>query len=278
MIRSIIVAIDNTEASRTARELAIRIAGEHRATLSGVGVVDRPWITAPTPMPIGGSAYKQRRDEVLLEKNRAALRQRLAEFHERCAAAGIECREIGAEGVPHEQIERAALRHDLIVIGRDTDFRDTEHPDIAETVTRLLRDTPRPVLVVPAALPPGDRIVIAYDGGLQASRAMHMFLLLGLVGGRELHIVNVAERESDALATAQRACGLCEAHGIAAVPYGIEASGHPADVLIGALGGLGAGLLVMGAFSRHGLVHRVFVGSATRRLLEACPVPLFIYH
>ncbi len=278
MIKSIVVAVDNTEASRAAEALALRIAVEHQAAVTGMGIVDRPWITAPTPMPIGGGAYKQHRDEVLLEKNREAVRQLLKSFRERCSAADVRTREIDAEGVPHEVIEQEACRHDLIVIGRDTDFHDSEHPSIAETVTRLLRNNPRPVLVVPGHQPPGDRLVVAFDGGIQASRAMHLFVLLGLATDREVHIVNVADSASKARANAERALGLFETHGIRAQVHGIEASAHPADVLIGNLAGLGAGMLVMGAFSQHGLLHRVFVGSVTRRLLEAGPVPLFVYN
>lgn len=277
MIKSIIVAVDDTQASRTAQDLAIRIAAEHGASLSGIGVVDRPRITTPTAAPIGGSAFKQHRDEVLLEKEHAAVAARLAAFHKICGSAGVACREMDVEGVPHEQIEREAYRHDLIVIGRDTDFHEHEHPDIAETVTRLLRDNPRPVLVVPPHAVSGVEIVVAFDGSLPSSRAAHLALLLGLTRGK-VHVVNVSHTESDAMAQAERLCGLFDAHGVSALPHAIAATAHPADVLIGAIDGLDAGMLVMGAFSGHGLVHRIFVGSATRRLLEACPVPLFVYH
>ena len=277
MIKSIIVAVDESAPSQAAQDLAMRIASENGASLTGMGVVDRPWITHGTATPIGGGAFKQHRDEVLLEKNRATVEARLVAFHERCGAAGIASSELGVEGVPHEQISREACRHDLIVIGRDTDFHDTEHPDFAETVTRLLRENPRPVLVVPGNRAPGEKIVVAFDGGLQASRAAHLFLLLGLARG-EVHIVNVQHDQPTADREAERAAALFRAHGVDVVPHGIVSRDHPADVLVQTVGRIGAGMMVMGAFSDHGLIHRIFVGSATRRLLESCPVPLFVYH
>ena len=55
MIRRILVAIDGTPASRVAQDLAIAIAKRQAAAVTGVGVVDRSWATAPQAVPIGGS-------------------------------------------------------------------------------------------------------------------------------------------------------------------------------------------------------------------------------
>ena len=277
MVRSILLAIDDTEPSRAAQELAIEIAVEHQARVTGVAVVDRPWITTPTATPIGGGAYKQHRDEVLLGKNRAAVEQRLAEFHERCASSGIRSEELHLEGVPHERIEQESCRHDLIVIGRDTDFHDSEFPDIADTVTRLLHDNPRPIMVVPAQRSSRGSVVVAFDGGLQASRAAHIALLLGLAR-EDVHVVSIAGTESEARDLAGRAVALFAAHGVPAVAHGLASDGNPADALVRFLSPMQTRMLVMGAFSKRGLMHRIFVGSATHRLLEACPAPLFVYH
>jgi hypothetical protein len=40
------------------RGICIAIAKQRSAAITGVGVVDRPWATAPRAVPIGGSAYK----------------------------------------------------------------------------------------------------------------------------------------------------------------------------------------------------------------------------
>lgn len=56
MIRRILVAVDETPAGHVALDLAIEIAKRRSAAITGVGVVDRPWATAPQAVPIGGSA------------------------------------------------------------------------------------------------------------------------------------------------------------------------------------------------------------------------------
>src|SRR3546814_6059134 len=84
MVKSIVVTLDGTESSRAAQDVAARLAKEHGAALVGVGVLDVPWITAPQARPIGAGAYKERRDEALLEKGRAEIRRRLDDFHAFC--------------------------------------------------------------------------------------------------------------------------------------------------------------------------------------------------
>ncbi len=278
MVKSIVVALDGTESSRAAQDLAIYLAKTHGAALTGLSVLDVPWITAPQARPIGTGIYKDHRDETLLTNARSMQRKRLEDFHAVVEREGLTCREISREGVPHEQLDREASSHDLIVIGRDTNFYGEREHHIDASTERLLRDNPRPIVVVPAERPPGDTVVVAYDGSIQAARAMHMFVLLGLAAGRLVHVVSLDADQNRALELAGRACELFHEHGIKVQAHGIRTTSHPADVLLGLLDGLNAGMLVMGAFSHHGLVHRIFVGSATARLLQRCPAPLFIHH
>lgn len=278
MMKSIVVALDGTESSRAAQDFAIRVAKLHDAKLTGLGVLDVPWITAPQAVPIGAGAFKYQRDEALLKRGRAQLLQRLQEFRTAVEGEGLACREISREGVPHEQFLKESDKHDLIIVGRDTNFYGEREHHIDASVERLLRDNPRPVIVVPAGRPPGDTVVVAYDGSIQSARAMHMFVLLGLAKGRMVHVVSLHEDESKAQELAGTGCELFQAHGIETKAHGIHTTAHPSDVLLGLLAGLNAGVLVMGAFSHHGLVHRIFVGSATSRLLQRCPAPLFIHH
>ena len=107
---------------------------------------------------------------------------------------------------------------------------------------------------------------------------MHMFVLLGLADGREVHILTVRDSEAEAQSVAERAAELFRSHDIPVVANGIGSTASPAEALLAALDGMQAGMMVMGAFSYHGLVHRIFVGSATRSLLDRCPVSLFVYH
>ena len=203
MIRRILVAIDETPASRVAQDLAIAIAKQRSAAITGVGVVDRPWATAPQAVPIGGSAYKVHRDQVVLDELRHEVEAILRTFSEACRTAGVLFSTVEVEGAPARAIESEAEGCDLIVIGKDTNFHFEAEPDMTETVARLIRENARPVLVTSAGKPTGDKVLVCYDGSVQASRAMHMFVLLGLAHDREVHLVSVA-RTKEALSADQQ--------------------------------------------------------------------------
>ncbi len=202
----------------------------------------------------------------------------MAEFEADCATAGVIYGAIEAEGVPHELIEAEADSHDLIVIGRETNFHGVEKHDIANVVQRLLRDNPRPVVMAPPAPQTNGRVIVAFDGSRESSRAMHMYILLGLAREQEAHVVSIAADRAAAAETAAKGAGLFRSHGFAAEAHGIAARGNPADVILSQVETMDAGMLVMGAFARHSVVHNILVGSATRRLLHDCPAPVFVHH
>ena len=84
------------------------------------------------------------------------------------------------------------------MLGRQTHFRFgwEEEPDV--TLSKVLADSPRPVVAVPDEPEDGEAVVVAYDGSLQAARALYAFEASGLGQGREIHVVSVAGDKKDA--------------------------------------------------------------------------------
>jgi len=67
MIKSILVILDDSKSSESAKELSVNLAKSYKASLTGIGVLDAPWITTPEAIPLGGVAFKVDLDEQLLE-------------------------------------------------------------------------------------------------------------------------------------------------------------------------------------------------------------------
>jgi nucleotide-binding universal stress UspA family protein len=277
VLRSILVALDATAASAAAQELALRLAQRFASEITGITVLDRSYITAPTAVGIGGMAYKEHRDQVKLEEAKAFLARLEATFRQRCEEAGVSGQVIEAEGRPHKLIERESGRHDLLVIGKDTDFHFDFADSTSETVQRLLKENPRPLLVCPEQACEGDPIVAAYDGSLRASRALHMLILLGLADGSKVHVVSVAGDEAEAQQQASYATELFVKHGIEAIAHGIGSHAAPGDIVLAQAEVLRAGMVAFGASGQNALQSWI-LGSASSRLLDACPCPLFVHH
>jgi nucleotide-binding universal stress UspA family protein len=276
VLRSILVALDATAASAAAQALALRLTQQFGGQITGIAVLDRDYITAPTAVGIGGMAYKEHRDRVKLEEAKAVLARLEEAFQLRCEEAGVNWRVCEAEGKPHKLIEMESGRHDLLVIGKDTDFHFDFADSTSDTVQRLLKENPRPLLVCPESARETGPIVAAYDGSLRASRALHMLILLGLADDRQVHVVSVADDEAEARQHASYATELFVKHGIDATAHGVASDAAPADIVLAQAAVLQAGMVAFGA-SGHGPLQGWLLGSASSQLLDACPCPSFVH-
>jgi nucleotide-binding universal stress UspA family protein len=277
VLRSILVALDDTQASSQAQQLAIEMAMRLDSQITGLAILDRAHITSPTPVGIGGMAFKLHRDQVKLEEAKSFLQRLEKSFEQSCEAIGATWQVIEAEGLPHKLIERESGRHDLLVIGKDTDFHFDVDPSTADTVQRLLRDNPRPLLVCPEQAASDGPILATYDGSTRASRALHMLVLLEFARGRPVHLFSVAADQQTAEQRARYPAELFAKHGYQATPHGIGSQADPADIVLAEAEALGATLIAMGA-SGHRPLHDFFLGSTTQRVLNSCPCALFVHH
>jgi nucleotide-binding universal stress UspA family protein len=253
MLRSVLVGVDGSEYSTAAVELGIQWAQRSGAVLVGLGIIDAPTISKPEPVPLGGSADKGHRDASLLMDASHKVGQFLEDCARRCAEADVACQILQDIGLPAEQILLEAQRYDLIMLGQHTffHFETQQQPD--ETLQVVLKQSPRPVVAVPAALPEGQGVVVAYDGSLHAARTLQMLQVLGLEGSQEVHVVCVDPDQEHADRCVARVVAFLHSHNIVAQPYARATEAAPADVLLEHLHQVQASLLVMGAYGRSTL-------------------------
>lgn len=277
VLRSILVALDATAASSAAQMLALNLAKRLDCQVTGIAILDRDYITAPAAVGIGGMAHKYHRDQVKLQEAKALLDQLQFGFQKSCEQIGASWQVIATEGVPHKIIEQESGRHDLLVIGKDTDFHFDVDPSTAEAVRRLLRDNARPLIVCPETAPSEGPVLVTYDGSVRSSRALHMLALQGHVRGRPVHVLSVANDQAEAAERARFASELLTKHELEVIPHGVSSRAEPVEIVCAEAEALGATLIVMGA-SGHRRIQELLLGSTTKRLLKLCPCPLFVHH
>jgi nucleotide-binding universal stress UspA family protein len=275
VLRSILVALDETGPSEAAQDLALDLARRTAAGITGLAILDREYITAPTAVGIGGASFKHHRDEVKLREAKEFLARLHQKFETECQSLSTKCQVIEAEGSPYELLEEESARHDLLVIGKDTDFHMDDDPTIADITRRLLRDNARPLIVCPETAPTEGMILATTDGSMRASRALHMLALLGRDWGRPVHVLAIAEEQEVADRRARYAGELFEKHGFDVEARGVGSYASPADIILAEVQAMKATMIAAGA-SGHSALQEFFVGSTTRRLLEACVCPMFV--
>ena len=278
MIKDILVCLEGSASSERATDLAIEIAREMSARLTGLAIVDEPNIRAGAATGIGGASFKQHRDEVLLADAHKKAADNLLLFEARCRDAGIPARVLELRGRPAPKILEEPERHDITLIGRHANFLFETRDEDVETRDNVLHRAGKPVIVVPEEpMKTGPDVLVSYDGSSAANRAVRALAESGLARGRKVHVASVQDDGEEAWEMASRGVELLKTFSIAAKPRSVVSALPIPEAILEARAKLGAGMLVIGAYTRSRLSELIW-GSVTRTLLEKCPVPIFLHH
>ena len=275
MIRRALVAMDGSAHGATAATLALEWASRFGTELIGLGILDKPSITRPEPVSFGGTAFKRQRDEARLADAHRQVLQLLAEFERRCEAAGVRCTLVEDIGAPHEQIIAEAAGCDVVVLGRETHFQfeTQDQPDL--TLSKVLRGSPRPVVVVPREPAPGTGVLIAYGSGREVVRTLQTFALLEVAGDEPVCLLAIDHELARAEARLHPANQFLTAHGLRVALEPLASRDAPAAIILEQVRRRQPRLVVMGAHGHHP-VRDLFLTSVTRAVLNEITVPVFV--
>lgn len=278
MLRTILVGIEPSEFSTAALDVAVRWAQQLGAMLVGIGVVDRPGICRADRVPVERD-LQSRRDAVMLAEATAQVDSCLGQFTLRCAQAGVACKVLEDVGEPFEQIATESQRYDLIVLGQETHFRFETQPSADDTLNKLLKSAPRPVVVAPAVADSGEKegVLFCCDGGAKASRALKSFVEIGFPRECPVTVLAIDQSRLYAARKVDRAADYLLQHGIQARPLPVGSVKFPGDIILEQVEALDAGLIVMGVRSRS-LLSEFLVGSVTRAVIRGSKVPVLLDH
>ncbi|MBV8394018.1 MAG: universal stress protein [Alphaproteobacteria bacterium] len=146
---------------------------------------------------------------------------------------------------------------------------------LAEAFQQMLADEQRPVLIARGGLKVGGCVVVAWDGGKEASRAAR--LALPLLEKASRAVILAAPKASARSFDPERLRSYYAARGVDAQVEVLPDSGDPAPVLLYAARKAEADVLVAGAFGHPRLQEFIF-GGTTRTLLNSDQPSLFLSH
>ncbi len=276
-MKQILVVIDSSEISKDVQLYAIRLAKMHGVSLKGLGIIDTPWLTAVQPEPLGAAAYKVHHDDEITNQVRSQMDAALETFHAKCTKEKIKSSTSIVEGFPAQEIYRLAQEYDAIVMGQTANL----HHDLEEENSLLLnhtaRDAARPIFVVPHNKIKGDTVLLAYDGSISSSKAIHLYFMMGLVKDKEVHIVSVSKNEEESKSHCQQIIRLANSYDIKVQAHPVGSRKNVADILLEKAEEINACTIVVGSFGQSAFTEVLF-GSVTQKLLENTKRPLFIYH
>jgi len=277
MLKSILIGLDGSPSSAVAVELGVQWAKTFTALLVGLGIIDDATIYTPEAETLGADYHNWERDEQLINEARHKVKQVLASFAERCTESHISFNVLQDAGLPYEEILRESQRYDLVMVGHETHFRFGTEDQSDETLWKVLKQGPKPVVIAPYKLEPGSSVVVAYNGSHQADRALMAFQSSALDFGEEVCVLSADEDREEATRQAGRAVEFLRLHRINAVPAALGPVDSVSQVILEEVRRRNARLLVMGAYG-HSSVREFLLGSITKAVLQDIAVPVFVCH
>ncbi|NTF10731.1 universal stress protein [Agrobacterium rubi] len=162
---------------------------------------------------------------------------------------------------------------DLIVIGKRGEGADFAKGHLGSNLERVVRSTHKTVVIVSSAFAPVRKVLIAFDGGATALRAIDQVARNPILSGIPCKLVMAADDTSD---NRQKVADGKSA--LVNAGFSVEAQiikGETQEVISEVIEREGYDLLIMGAFS-HSRLRSLFLGSSTTEMIRSCTVPVVI--
>ena len=268
--KEILTYVEARPTSRTALEVAARLADTHEAHLVALHVIEPPVV--PADMTLGTPvAFIEWQEEYA--RNRADQAKQYVTEVEKSSGRPIEWRE------PKGSLTETALLHsrysDLIVVSQSGEGAVGNLPEL------FVMGSGRPTLIVPhqgSFGRPLERILVAWNRTREATRALHDSIPL-LTAAKSVTVMEVNPKSG----MGRHIAGADIAQHLARHRVKVTVSSTAADdmdvgdVILSRAADFGADCIVMGAYG-HSRLREFAFGGATRHLLGTMTVPVFMTH
>jgi len=162
---------------------------------------------------------------------------------------------------------------DMVMIGKRGEAADFARGHLGSNLERIVRSCTRPVFVASRVFRPIARVLVAWDGGASAMKAVDHIARTPFYAGLAVHVVSVGADTPEVAKGLEGARAMLAAAGIAAETSVI--AGQPERALGAFVEEGGFDLLVMGAYG-HSRIRSLIIGSTTTEMIRSCKVPVVL--
>lgn len=277
MIKKILVPTDGSAGSAVALEYAFGLASCFKAELTGLNVIDIRALEGPFFSDISGSLgfspiqnYLPKFQQILDDRSDTILEL----FRNRCTEQGIAATTKKLTGIIANIIADEARKAELVVISQRGEHEQWSAGLMGSTTESVVRKSPAPVLVTPAAYRSLKKILVAYDGSVASSNALKCACDLFGASCESMEIIYVAQDE-------EKGRVLAAEIGEITAPYhlsyeGVWLQGDPAAEILCHAESACADLIIMGSFT-HGRLHDLIIGSTAAYVIRKTTLPVLLH-
>lgn len=162
----------------------------------------------------------------------------------------------------------------IVLIGKRGETAQQAANHLGSNLERVVRAAQVPVLVCARDFAPIERLVLAYDDGASARKALEYIAKSPLFAGVEVHLIYVGTDNPETRVMLKEAATVLTKAGRTAHTH--IASGTADHAITEYVVLHNIQLIVMGAYS-HSPLRNFFVGSTTSAILQSAPVSVLLF-
>ena len=162
----------------------------------------------------------------------------------------------------------------VIMVGKRGEAADFAKGHLGSNLERIVRTATKPVFVASRAFRPITSVLVAYDGGRAAMKAVDHIARSPLFYRLAVTVVTVGAETAEVTKGAGRCAGPAESCGDCRLKPA-SSPGQPETDLGKLVEAEGFGMVVMGAYG-HSRIRSLVIGSSTTEMVRSCKVPVVL--
>ncbi|MCW9035881.1 MAG: universal stress protein [Alphaproteobacteria bacterium] len=275
--KDLLVHMDNGRSIKSRLNIAVKLAADNDAHLTGLYVMTRPHVPQFIQAHIGEEVLEAQRSAIIAGSKKA---EEL--FIRTCEREGVKYEWRSIEDDLFEGIRLHTRYADLAILGQyDPDNSIGEGAD--SLIDRLVLSAGRPVLVIPyvGEYPTmGSRAMVAWDGGRLAARAINDAIPL-IQNSKLVEVLAINPKAGNGQHGDIPGADIClhlARHGIRAdAEHIISPDVDPGNLLLSRAADQSIDLIIMGAYG-HRRLRELVLGGMTHHILKHMTVPVLMDH
>lgn len=173
-----------------------------------------------------------------------------------------------------ETLQETEASIDLIIIGKRGEAADFDSLHLGSNLERVVRSVHKPVLVVSRAFKPVSKIMIAFDGGASAGKAVATLAKNQWFKNISCELLTVGKDNTQTRRNLEGANAMLTDAGYSVSHKIID--GHAESVIAEQVDANNIDLLVIGAYG-HSRIRNLIIGSTTTQMIRSCKVPVLLF-
>jgi nucleotide-binding universal stress UspA family protein len=277
MIKSILLAVDGSAFTEPLLQYGVKLAKDFKAFLRVLTVIDIrifEWAVAIgvegfAPI-IPSSGYQEESQKLLEQKAEEVLKKTETIL----SKSGVDYVLEKESGNPVDVICDKARLTDMLMIGARGEFAKWSDKMLGATLEMITRLCIKPVFITTKIFKDIKKILVAYDGSENASKALSLAAHFASNLKLPLVIMNVNDSEEEGSVILSEAREYLNAYQIPNLEDKIV-PGEPDERIVQVSGDLNADLIIMGSYG-HSRIREAILGSTTVQTMRKAAVPVLM--